>query len=211
MVSWSAAGGVVVIALGMVLTPGPNMVYLASRSIAQGRRAGLVSLMGVAAGFLVYLITASSGLSAVFAAVPAAFDVVKVVGACYLLYLAWRMLRLGGGSPFSPRELTPHSGKRLFFTGLTTNLLNPKIVLMYSALLPQFVTAGAGPVWQQFLQLGALQIAVAVTANGAIVLGAAGLSTWLQARPRAMRVQRVAAGSVLAVFAVKMVATSAPR
>lgn len=211
MVSWAAAGGVAVIAVGMVLTPGPNMVYLASRSIAQGRRAGLISLTGVAAGFVIYLGAASSGLSAVFAAVPAAFDVIKVAGACYLLYLAWGMLRPGGASPFTPAQLAPHSGRRLFLTGLTTNLLNPKIALMYAALLPQFITVGAGPTWQQFLQLGAVQIIVAITVNGAIVLGAAGISRWLQARPRAMQVQRVVAGSVLAVFAVKMIATSTPR
>lgn len=209
--SWSAAGGVVVIALGMVLTPGPNMVHLASRSVAQGRRAGLVSLTGVAAGFLVYLVAAASGLSAAFAAVTTAFVVVKVAGACYLLHLAWGMLRPGGGSPFTPRELTPHSGPRLFLTGLTTNLLNPKIAVMYAALLPQFVTAGGGPAWQQLLQLGAVQLVVAVTVNGAVVLGAARTSCWLQSRPRAVRVQRLVAGSVLAVFAVDMAATSPPR
>ncbi|WP_432488874.1 LysE family translocator [Kineococcus sp. SYSU DK018] len=211
MVSWSAAAGVVVVALGVVLTPGPNMVHLASRSIAQGRRAGLISLAGVTAGFVVYLVAASSGLSAAFAAVPAALDVVKVAGACYLLHLARGVLRPGGASAFTPRRLAPHSGQRLFLTGLTTNLLNPKIALMYAALLPQFVTAGAGPTWQQFLQLGAVQIVVAVTVNGAVVLGAAGISSWLQARPRALSVQRVVTGSVLAVFAVEMVATSAQR
>lgn len=172
MVSWSTAGGVVVIALGMVLTPGPNMVHLASRSIPQGRRTGMVSLSGVAAGFVVHLAAAASGLSAVLAEAPAAFDVVKVVGAVNLLHLVRGMLSPGGGSPFGPRELVPHSGRRLFFTGLTTNLLNPKIALVYVALLPQFITTGVGPTWQQFLQLGVLQITVAVTVNGAIVMGA---------------------------------------
>ncbi|WP_432535791.1 LysE family translocator [Kineococcus arenarius] len=211
MVSWSAAAGVVVVALGMVLTPGPNMVHLVSRSIAQGRRAGLVSLTGVAAGFVLYLVAAASGLSVVLAAVPTALDVVEVAGACYLLHLAWGMLRPGGGSPFAPARLVPSSGRRLFLTGLATNLLNPKIALMYAALLPQFITAGAGSTWQQLLQLGAVQIVVAVTVNGAVVLGAAGISSWLQARPLAMQVRRVVAGSVLAVFAVELLAGAAPR
>lgn len=211
MVSWTAAGGVVVVALGVVLTPGPNMVHLASRSIAQGRRAGLVSLAGVAAGFVVYLTAATAGLSAVFLAVPAAFDVVKVAGACYLLHLAWGMLRPGGGSPFAPQQLTPHSDRRLFLTGFATNLLNPKIALVYAALIPQFLRAGNGPTWQQFLQLGAVQIVVAVGVNGFIVLGAAGISRWLQARPRVLRWQRLTCGGVLAVFAGDVLATPGPR
>lgn len=88
MISIGAATGVFVIALGMVLTPGPNMVYLASRSIAQGRRAGIISLAGVFVGFVCYLTAACIGLSSLFSSVPIAFVVVKVVGALYLAYLA---------------------------------------------------------------------------------------------------------------------------
>ena len=211
MVSSSAAAGVMVIALGMVLTPGPNMVYLASRSIGQGRRAGLVSLGGVALGFLVYLAAAAAGLSTLFAAVPLAYDVVKVAGAGYLLYLAWTMLRPGGRSPFDPRPLAVHSPRRLFAMGLTTNLLNPKIALMYAALLPQFVDLALGPAWHQLLQLGAVQIVVAITVNATIVLAAARLSRWLRTHPRAMSAQRLASGGVLAAFAVDMIATTGRR
>ena len=211
MVAWPALAGVVVIALGMVLTPGPNMVYLASRSIAQGRRAGLISLGGVAAGFVLYLAATTAGLSTLFAAVPLAYDVVKVAGALYLLYLAATMLRPGGRSPFDPRPLAAHSDRRLFAMGLTTNLLNPKIALMYTALLPQFVDLDLGPAWRQLLQLGAVQIAVAITVNATIVAVAARLSRWLRTHPRAMRTQRVASGSVLAAFAIDMAATTGRR
>ena len=211
MVTWPALAGVVVIALGMVLTPGPNMVYLASRSIAQGRRAGLVSLGGVGLGFGVYLAATTAGLSTLFAAVPLAYDVVKVAGVLYLLYLAWTMLRRGGRSPFDPRPLAAHSPRRLFAMGLTTNLLNPKIALMYTALLPQFVDLDLGPAWRQLLQLGAVQIVVAITVNATIVAVAARLSRWLRTHPRVMRTQRVASGSVLAAFAIDMAITTGRR
>lgn len=210
MIEPSAALGVVVVALGMVLTPGPNMVYLTSRAISQGRRAGLVSLAGTAAGFLCYLLAATAGLSALFVAVPAAYTAVRIAGALYLAWLAWGMLRPGGRSPFEARDLAPERDRRLFGMGLLTNLLNPKIALMYAALLPQFVDPADGATGSQLLQLGAVQIAVAVTVNGLIVLTAASVSGFLAARPRAMTVQRWVAGTVLGGFAVRTALAPGP-
>ena len=210
MIEPSAALGVLLVALGMVLTPGPNMIYLASRAISQGRRAGLVSLTGTAVGFLCYLLAATAGLSALFAAVPAAYTAVKIAGALYLAWLAWGVLRPGGRSPFEARDLAPESDARLFGMGLLTNLLNPKIALMYAALLPQFVDPATGASWGQLLQLGGVQIVVAVTVNGLIVLTAASLSRFLAARPRVMTVQRWAAGGVLGAFAVRTALEPAP-
>jgi threonine/homoserine/homoserine lactone efflux protein len=135
VVTIGAVLGVAAVALGMVITPGPNMMYLVSRSIAQGRIAGLVSLTGVVCGFMVYVVATSVGLSALFAAVPALFHAIKLAGAAYLLWLAWGFL-WGGRSAFAARELEPHRNRSLFATGLTTCLLNPKIALMYGALLP---------------------------------------------------------------------------
>lgn len=201
--------GVVIVELGMVLTPGPNMVYLASRATSQGRRAGLVSLAGVGLGFFVYLVAAAAGLSALFVAVPEAYHVVKLLGAAYLAWMAWQILRPGGGSPFELRDLVPHSTARLFGTGLLTNLLNPKIALLYTALIPQFIDPALGATWWQFLQLGMAQIVVGVTVNGLIVLTAAALAGYLARHPRVLRAQRVASGTLLGFFAVKM-ATSRP-
>lgn len=202
-VSWTAIIAVAIIELGLALTPGPNMVHLAARSISQGTRAGLIALSGTAVGFVAYLIAAAFGLAALFAAVPAAFVVVKVVGAAYLAYLAWQMLRPGGRSPFDPEHVAAIRPTRLFGMGLVTNLLNPKIALLYAAVLPQFLDPDK-PVWSQFLILGAVQIVVGVTVNGAVVLGAGSLSRYLRSRPLAMQVQRWVAGTVLAGFAVKL-------
>ena len=201
--------GVAVLELGMVLIPGPNMVYLTSRAISQGRRAGLVSLAGVALGFVVYLVAAAAGLSALFVAVPEAYHVVKLLGAAYLAWMAWQILRPGGGSPFEPRELVPHSARRLFGMGLLTNLLNPKIALLYAALIPQFVDPALGATWWQFLQLGSAQIVVGVTVNCLIVLSADAIAGFLAHHARVLQAQRLASGTLLGFFAAKM-ATSKP-
>lgn len=202
MVALENLAGVAIIALGMVLTPGPNMVYLTSRVISQGRLAGMISLAGVALGFVCYLLASALGLAALFKAVPVAYDVVRIAGALYLSYLAWNMLKPKGASPFEARQLPPHSPKRLFTMGLVTNLLNPKIALMYSALIPQFIDPCAGSTLQQFIQLGLVQIVIAVTVNGIIVLAASRVSNFLATRPLAMRSQRWVSGTVLGVFAV---------
>ena len=98
------------VALGMVLTPGPNMAYLVSRSVCQGRAAGLVSLGGVALGFLVYMLLAAFGVTALLFAIPYAYDALRLTGAAYLAWLAWGALKPGGRSPFQVRDLAPDSG-----------------------------------------------------------------------------------------------------
>lgn len=211
MVSAAAAGGIGLVALGLVLTPGPNMIYLASRSITQGRRAGLVSLLGVAVGFLAYLAAATAGLAAIFTAVPAAYAALKIAGALYLLYLAWQALRPGGTPVFAPRPLPPDPARRLFAMGLVTNLLNPKIAVLYVALLPQFIDPARGSIGTQSLVLGAIQIAVALTVNGLIVLSAAALSRVLGRRPGWLRAQRYLMGGVLTGLAVRLLLTDRAR
>ncbi|MEV0250403.1 LysE family translocator [Nocardia sp. NPDC050712] len=188
----------------MVLTPGPNMMYLVSRTVSQGRRAGLVSLGGVAAGFGVYLAAATAGITAVFAVVPGLYLAVKLAGAAYLLWLAWQAVKPGGASVFAPADLPVDPARRLFTMGLVTNLLNPKIAIMYMALIPQFVAPERGQVWLQSLGLGAVQIVVALTVNGLIVLGAGGISGFLAARPLWLRTQRWVMGSMLGAIAIKL-------
>lgn len=204
MVSLGAVAAVAAIALGMVLTPGPNMFYLVSRTLNQNRRAGLVSLAGTAAGFVVYMLATVAGLTAVFALVPAAFTALKIAGACYLLYLAWQAFRPGGGSPFDPQPAPALSYSRLFTMGMFTNLLNPKVAIFYVSLLPQFVDPSRGNLTTQLLLLGLTQVTIALTINGSIVIGAASLSGFLKRRPTWMRIQRAIMGTVLAAFAVRM-------
>ncbi len=205
MITLSAALGIAVIALGLVLTPGPNMIYLVSRSITQGRRAGLISLTGVAAGFFVYLLAAATGIAAVFALVPALYTALKIVGAAYLLWLAWQAIRPGGISIFTPEPVAHDTSRRLFTMGLLTNLLNPKIAILYVSLLPQFVDPDRGGVALQSLMLGLVQIAVALTVNALIVITSGALATFFGRRPIWLRAQRFVMGSVLAGLAVRMI------
>ncbi len=204
MVTSTALLGIAVVALGLVLTPGPNMIYLVSRSITQGRRAGLVSLLGVAAGFLVYLAAAAAGLATLFVAVPAAYTVLKLAGAAYLLYLAWQALRPGGTNAFAAKPLPPDPARRLFTMGLVTNLLNPKIAVLYVSLLPQFVDPDRGSVALQSLLLGSTQIVVALTVNALIVVFAGALAAFLAPRPAWLRVQRYLMGGVLGALALRL-------
>jgi threonine/homoserine/homoserine lactone efflux protein len=204
LVTWTAALGMALVALGMVLTPGPNMIYLVSRSIGQGWRAGMVSLAGTLVGFLVYLTMANVGLAAVFQVVPWLYTVVKLAGAAYLIYLAWRTLRPGGLSLFEARDLPRDSRAKLFRMGLVTNLLNPKAAIMYLALIPQFVQPATGNVLLQGFLLGGVQITVSMIVNAAIVLAAGGIAVFLARRPAWVRWQRWVTGGLLGAVGVKL-------
>ncbi|MFI6152667.1 LysE family translocator [Kitasatospora sp. NPDC051170] len=201
--------GIAAVALGMALSPGPNMIYLVSRSISQGRRAGLVSLLGVALGFLVYLVAVTAGVSAVFSVVPALYTAIKLAGAGYLLWLAWQAVRPGGTAVFAPQELAPDSPRKLFTMGFLTCLLNPKIAIMYISLLPQFVAPERGHVGEQSLVLGLTQIAIGITVNGVIAMGAGAIAAFLGRRPLWLRVQRYVMGTVLAGLALNIAADRA--
>jgi len=191
-------------ALIMVLTPGPNMVYLVSRSLSQGRAAGVTSLFGVAAGFLMHMFAAAAGLTAVFLAIPLAYEMLKWLGAAYLLWLAWQSLRPGARSPFEVRPMPVDSPARLCFMGFMTNALNPKIAVFYLSVFPQFVRPEYGSVFAQSVALGLTQIAVSLTVNFLIILGAARLAAWFARNPFWQAVQRWFMGLVLGGLAVRL-------
>ncbi|MET8947606.1 LysE family translocator [Streptomyces sp. NPDC004542] len=211
MVELSGILGVTVVALGMVLTPGPNMIYLVSHSITQGKRAGMISLGGVALGFMVYLVATNVGLSVVFLTMPELYVAVKLAGAAYLAYLAWNALKPGGISVFDPQDVPHDSPRRLFTMGLMTNLLNPKIAIMYLSLIPQFIDLDKGHVLLQGLILGSIQIVVSVAVNLTIVLAAGTIAVFLSRRPFWLKVQRYMMGTVLGALAISLaIDTSGP-
>ncbi|MDJ1656693.1 LysE family translocator [Raoultella sp. Ech2A] len=192
------------VALGLVLTPGPNMIYLTSRSICQGKRAGLISLGGVALGFVFYMLCAALGITALIFAVPYAYDILRISGVVYLLYLAWQAIKPGGRSLFAVRDLPADSGRKLFLMGFITNLANPKIAIMYLSLLPQFISPGHGSILSQSLVLGFTQAFISVAVNALIVLMAGEVSRFLTGRPLWQRFQRWLMATVLAGMAVKI-------
>ena len=198
------------VALGMVLTPGPNMIYLVSRSICQGPVAGMISLGGIALGFLFYVFSAAFGITALLIAVPYAYDALRFAGALYLLWLAWQTIRPGGRSPFQVRDLPADSPRKLFTIGFVTALLNPKIAVLYLSLLPQFIDPQQGSVLTQLLVLGATQIAVSVTFNAIFIVMAGSIALFLAGRPLWAVAQRWLMATVLTGLAFRM-ATEAQR
>ena len=196
--------GFALVALTMVLTPGPNMIYLISRSITQGPMAGIISLGGVALGFVFYMLCAALGITALLFAVPFAYDALRLAGAAYLMWLAWQALKPNGRSPFQVRELAVDTPRKLFAMGLFTNLLNPKAAMLYLALLPQFIDPAQGSVLTQSLALGFTQIAISVSVNALIALAAGSIALFLGTRPTWLLVQRWLMGTVLAGLALRM-------
>ena len=200
----SALLGFALISFGMVLTPGPNMIYLISRSITQGPAAGIVSLGGVALGFVFYMLCAAFGITALLFAVPYAYDVLRLSGAAYLLWLAWQAVKPNGRSPFQVKTLKIDGPRKLFAMGFITNLLNPKIAMLYLALLPQFIDPAQGSVLLQSIVFGMIQIVISVSVNAIIAVTAGSITGFLSTRPMWLKVQRWLMGTVLAGLAVRM-------
>ena len=209
-VSVAAVGAMTLTALWMVLTPGPNMIYLVSRSISQGRKAGLISLTGTGVGFVIYMAMANLGLSAVFVAVPWAYVGLKASGVVYLLWLAWNALRPNGVGVFEAHELRPDGPFTLFRMGLLTNLLNPKAAIMYLTLIPQFIDPASGHALSQGFTLGGIQIAVSMAINALIVITAGSIARVLATRPQWVRLQRRITGTMLGIVAL-FLAREVPR
>jgi threonine/homoserine/homoserine lactone efflux protein len=202
LISAPAGVGMIVTALGVVLIPGPNMMYLVSRTISQGRSAGLTSLVGTAAGFLAYMTMANLGLAVVFIAVPWLYIAFKAAGAAYLGYLAWQALKSGGHGLFPTRNLPQDSSVKLIRMGLITNLLNPKTAILYLALIPQFIDTSRGNATGQGFALGAIQIIVSVTVLALIVLAAGTVVGLVKHRPNWVKWQQRLTGTVLGAVAI---------
>jgi threonine/homoserine/homoserine lactone efflux protein len=182
-------------ALVLLLTPGPAVLYIVARSIDQGRRAGLVSMLGVHAGTLVHIAAAAAGLSALLAASATAFSTVKYLGAAYLVYLGVRrMLDRVPAAGDGPRR-TPRL-RRAFLDGVVVNVLNPKTALFFLAFLPQFVDVARGHVGLQVLVLGGLFVALGLVTDGGYALTAGTAARWLRGHPRFLASERWVSGGM---------------
>lgn len=192
-------------AFGLVITPGPNMIYLISRSITQGRWAGFISLAGVVVGFLVHILLVSFGLTAVLFTIPYAYLILKSLGVCYLLYLAAQSVLPKGKGIFEIREdLKADKPRKLFSMGFLTSALNPKIAVFYLSFFPQFIKIGNGSVLTQSLELGFTQMLVSFSINLLIVLTAAKVAEWFAKNPFWVRIQKWFMASILSGLAIKM-------
>lgn len=204
MISLQSFAIFVAAALVLAITPGPNMIYLVSRSLCQGRTAGIMSWAGVVLGLSVHMLSAAVGLTALFMAIPIGYELLKIAGALYLAWMAWQAVRPGARSPFEARDLPPETPRKLFTMGLLTSILNPKVAVFYLSVLPQFVDPAQGSVLTQSLLLGATQVSIGASVNLLVTLTAARIAAWLARHPLWMAVQRYVMGLVLGALAVKL-------
>jgi len=190
--------------VALIATPGPNVLYLVSRTLAQGRTAGFVSLAGTSTGFAMHALAAAFGLSALLAAVPIAYDAVRWAGALYLAWLAWTTWRSRDeAAPGAAPALIP--ARRLYREGFLTALLNPKVALFQLALFPQFVSPAHGSVLAQSLVLAGTQLAIAIAGDSIIVLAASSVRRFFAARPGWGRWSKRALAGVFAALAARLV------
>jgi threonine/homoserine/homoserine lactone efflux protein len=167
--------------LAMLVFPGPSVLYIVTRSVSQGRRAGIVSMLGIELGGLVHVAAAAIGLSALLASSATAFTLLKYAGAAYLVYLGVRKLLDPDGEALDGAR-TGHSRRRLFWEGVLVNVLNPKTAMFFLAFLPQFVDPAEGAAALQVALLGGLFIALAIVSDGAYALAAGTAGAWFRAR-----------------------------
>jgi len=185
----------VIAALVLAVTPGPAVLYIVTRSVTQGRTAGVVSCFGVTLGGLVHVLAAALGVSAALAASVVAFNVVKYAGAVYLVWLGIRTV-IKRPEPAAMTRAEPHSLLRIFQDGVVVNVLNPKTALFFLAFLPQFVDPSRGDVPLQCAFLGGLFVLIAFCTDVTWSLAASGAGAWLRGHPGFVRSERYVAGGV---------------
>jgi threonine/homoserine/homoserine lactone efflux protein len=200
----------VLAALVLLLTPGPAVLYIVARSLEQGRRAGLISMLGVHVGTLVHVAAAAAGVSAVLAASATGFTVVKYVGAAYLIYLGIRRI-LDRRSVVTVEPGADRRLRRAFVDGVVVNVLNPKTALFFLAFLPQFVDVARGAVGAQILGLGVLFVGLGIITDGAYALTAGTAAQWLRSRPRFLASERWISGGMYIGLGVAAVVSPGQR
>jgi threonine/homoserine/homoserine lactone efflux protein len=190
-------------ALALNLTPGPDMMYVTARSVADGRRAGVVAALGIGAGTLVHIAALALGLAALLAAVPLAYDVLRIAGALYLLVIGLQLL-LRHPRAGAMRALAPAKLGTVFAQAVLTNVLNPKVALFFLAFLPQFVDAAAGPALAQIVLLGLLFDVQGTAVNVAVALLASGTTARLRANACAVSLLQRLTGTVFVVLGARL-------
>ncbi|MHB1134528.1 MAG: LysE family translocator [Chloroflexota bacterium] len=188
-------------ALALLITPGPAVLYIVARSIDQGRRAGLASVLGIEVGSLCQVMAAGLGLSALLVSSAAAFTAVKYLGAAYLIFLGVRRLR---EKDLEQQALAPPPEplSRVVAQGVLVQVFNPKTALFFLAFLPQFVDPSKGQMGPQFLQLGAVWLALATCSDGLYALLAGSASHWLRGNLTFLRSQRYLTGGVFLALGI---------
>jgi threonine/homoserine/homoserine lactone efflux protein len=197
-------------AFALIVVPGPAVVYVLTQSVAHGRTAGLASVAGVAGGAVVHVLAAAIGLSSLLVSSSIAFNVVKYLGAVYLVYLGIRRI-LGRDGSIALVDTPRKSLRRLFRDGFVVEVLNPKVALFFLAFLPQFVDPGLGRVWLQILVLGVIFILLGVLSDGMYALLGGTFGTLLKRSRAYLRLERYVSGAVFVGLGAVAVVTGHRR
>ena len=190
--------------LALTATPGPDMLLIASRSASQGKAAGFATLAGIQVGTYCHALAAAFGLSQLFLLVPLAYYIVRYAGAAYLLYLAWKTVSAGEPAAAPQADAMRRTAGTMFWEGLITNLLNPKMVLFVLALFPQFVQPEAGSVALQIMLLATILNAIGIVVNGTVIVAASRLGQLFTGGGRWRRVPQYLLGAVFAGLAIRL-------
>ena len=192
-------------AFALTLSPGPDMLLIASRTAAQGRVAGLATWAGIAAGTYAHALAAAFGLSQLFLAVPVAYDLVRYAGAAYLLYLAWHAFTAREEEPSHLNtERIKRSASTMFKQGLLTNLLNPKMAIFVLALFPQFLDPQAGAISLQIMILATILNLLGFFVNGAVILATSRVSKLISGNRKIKNLSHYLLGTVFAGLAARL-------
>jgi threonine/homoserine/homoserine lactone efflux protein len=191
-----------VASLALLVVPGPSVLYIVTRSMDQGRAAGLVSVLGIHTGSIVHVAAAALGLSAILASSALSYGIVKYAGAAYLVWLGIRAIRSRGEERAEVAGGKSHSLGRIYAQGVVVNVLNPKTALFFLAFLPQFVDVSKGSVPMQIVLLGITFILLGFVSDGTYAIVSAGVSRRLAARPRTGMLRRWLPGLTLIALGI---------
>ncbi|MGZ4845779.1 MAG: LysE family translocator [Candidatus Angelobacter sp.] len=191
-----------VAALALNLAPGPDMLYVIGRSVGQGRKAGIVSSLGVFVGCWAHILAAAFGIAALLRSSPVAFNVVRYAGAAYLIYLGFRMLMQK--TDLASQQLKAESLTSVFRQGVITNVLNPKVAIFFLAFLPQFIDARHGSVALQIVLLGLIFNVGGTLVNLAVAYAGGTLGELLRRNQRIARLQRRFTGLIFVGLGLRL-------
>jgi threonine/homoserine/homoserine lactone efflux protein len=193
-------------AVALGFAPGPDNIFVLTQSALYGRLAGFVVTLGLCTGLLVHTTAVAFGIAAVFSASAVAFNIVKLLGAAYLLYLAWQAFRAGTSSLSAENRSRPGLAQ-LYRRGIVMNITNPKVAIFFLAFLPQFADPTICPLALQLLGLGFLFIVATILVFGTVAWGAGYLGEWLTASPKAQITLNRIAAVVFAGLAIRLLTT----
>lgn len=187
----------------LALTPGPDNLFVLTQAALGGRRMGLSVTLGLCTGLIVHTTLVAAGVAGIFASSRLAFNLLKFVGAAYLIYLAWGAFRASSNIEFG-RGVVASSARSLYLRGIVMNVTNPKVALFFLAFLPQFTDPARGPVALQIMQLGGWFMLATLIVFGGVAWFSGAVGGWLRASPQASVIMHRAAGAIFLLLAVRL-------